>query len=316
MTTRIRSVRSIVHRTALALLMAAAPVGAQASHPTAVVRIVDDAGVEFRLPHAARRIISLIPSATETLIALGATAQIVGRTNYDVAPEVAGVPSVGGGIDPSIEAIAALHPDVVIAWDHDKRLRTREKLTAIGIPVVSLRTEDTTDAFRVMERLGSLTGHAARARAISDSIRADFRHVARSIVGAPHPVVFYVVYNDPPMTASPATFVGQLIMLAGGRLAFPETGPMWPTVSMESLVQRAPDVIVLPMGEKGVITLDKLRNTPGWRDLAAVREGRVATVPANLVNRPGPGLGAAARALRDAIQSPAVRRAVLARNRT
>jgi iron complex transport system substrate-binding protein len=294
----------------LILLATAAPLGAQSSR---AVRIVDDAGITLRLPHAARRIISLIPSATETLIALGAAPQVVGRTDYDVAPEVARVASVGGGIDPSIEAIVALHPDVVIAWDQNKRLRTHEKLIALGIPVVSLRTEDTSDVFRDIAQLGAISGHTARARSIADSIRADFRQVARSVIAAPHPVVFFVLYDEPPMTASPATFVGQLITLAGGRLAFPEHGPLWPTVSMESLVQRAPDVIVLPKGEKGVITLEKLRQMPGWRDLAAVRDGRVVTIPANLVNRPGPRLGDAARALRNAIQSPAVQQAALAR---
>ena len=84
---------------------------------------------------------------------------------------------------------------------------------------------------------------------------------------------------------------------------------------MEALVQRQPDVIVLPVGEKGVITLERLRSTPGWRDLAAVRDGRVVTVPSNLLNRPGPHLGAAARALRDAIHTPAVQQAVRARAR-
>ena len=296
--------------TALILLSAATPLGAQASR---AVRIVDDAGITVQLHHPARRIVSLIPSATETLIALGAASQVVGRTDYDVAPEVARVASVGGGIDPSVEAIVALRPDVVIAWDQNRRLRTHEKLVALGIPIVSLRTEDTSDVFRDIAQLGAISGHAARARSIADSIRADFRTVARSVVAAPHPVVFFVLFDEPPMTASPATFVGQLIMLAGGRLAFPENGPHWPTVSMESLVQRAPDVIVLPRGEKGVITLEKLRQMPGWRDLAAVREGRVVTVPANLVNRPGPRLGDAARALRNAIQSPSVQRAVLAR---
>ena len=299
-----------IRTTALILLAAATPLGAQASR---AVRIVDDAGITVQLHHPARRIVSLIPSATETLIALGAASQVVGRTDYDVAPEVARVASVGGGIDPSVEAIVALRPDVVIAWDQNRRLRTHEKLVALGIPIVSLRTEDTSDVFRDIAQLGAISGHAARARSIADSIRADFRTVARSVVAAPHPVVFFVLFDEPPMTASPATFVGQLIMLAGGRLAFPENGPHWPTVSMESLVQRAPDVIVLPRGEKGVITLEKLRQMPGWRDLAAVREGRVVTVPANLVNRPGPRLGDAARALRNAIQSPSVQRAVLAR---
>ena len=294
----------------LILLATAAPLGAQVAR---AVRIVDDAGITVQLPHPARRIVSLIPSATETLIALGAASQVVGRTDYDVAPEVARVASVGGGIDPSVEAIVALRPDVVIAWDQNRRLRTHEKLVALGIPVLSLRTEDTTDVFHDIATLGAISGHGARARSIADSIRADFRAVARSVVAAPHPVVFFLLFDEPPMTASPATFVGQLITLAGGRLAFPEDGPHWPTVSMESLVQRAPDVIVLPQGEKGVITLEKLRQMPGWRDLAAVREGRVMTISANLVSRPGPRLGDAARALRDAIQSPAVQRAVLAR---
>ena len=294
----------------LILLATAASLGAQSSR---AVRIVDDAGITLRLPRAARRIVSLIPSATETLIALGAAPQVVGRTDYDVAPEVARVASVGGGIDPSVEAIVALKPDVVIAWDQNRRLRTHEKLIALGIPVVSLRTEDTSDVFRDIAQLGTISGHTARARSISDSIRADFRQVARSVIAAPHPVVFFVLFDEPPMTTSPATFVGQLITLAGGRLAFPENGPLWPTISMESLVQRAPDVIVLPRGEKGVITLEKLRQMPGWRDLDAVRQGRVVTIPANLVNRPGPRLGDAARALRNAIQSPAVQQAALAR---
>ena len=294
----------------LFLLATAAPIGAQSSRG---VRIVDDAGITLTLPHAARRIVSLIPSATETLVALGAAPQIVGRTDYDVAAEVARVASVGGGIDPSVEAIVALKPDVVIAWDQNKRLRTHEKLIALGIPVVSLRTEDTSDVFRDIAQLGAISGHAERARSIADSIRADFRQVARSVMTSPHPVVFFMLYHEPPMTAGPATFIGQLITLAGGRLTFPENGPRWPTVSMESLVQRAPDVIVLPKGEKGVMTLEKLRQMPGWRDLAAVREGRVVTIPANLVNRPGPRLGDAARALRNAIQSPAVQQAALAR---
>ncbi len=277
------------------------------------VRFTDDAGHLFALAHPARRIVSLIPSVTETLIALGATAQIVGRTNYDVAPEVAALPSVGGGIDPSVEALVAMRPDAVITWKHDRRQRTRTKLEELGIPVISLRTEDTSDVFRMFARLGALSGHSAVAQSLSKQLRTDFREVARSVKGMPQPVVFYVVYNDPPMTAGPATFIGQLITLAGGKLAFPEPAALWPTVSVEALVQRNPDVIVLPVGEKGVITLDKLRATAGWRDLGAVRDGRVATIPANLLNRPGPHLGEAVRALRDAIHSDAVHQAARAR---
>ena len=83
----------------------------------------------------------------ETLIAIGATNQIVGRTRYDVAPEIANAPSVGGGVDPSVEAMVNLHPDLVISWESDKRQLVREKLVALGIPVFILRTQDTTDIF-------------------------------------------------------------------------------------------------------------------------------------------------------------------------
>lgn len=286
-----------------------------ASRPTPV-SVADDGGATLRLARPATRIISLVPSATETLIALGATGQIVGRSRYDMAPEVAHVPSVGGGLDPSVEQIVALQPDLVISWESDRRQRTRGKLTELHFPVLGLRTEDTTDALRAIVRLGALTGRTLQAKALVSHVRSDFRSIRAAAAGRPVPVVFYVVLHDPPMTASPATFIGQLIGLAGGTLAFPEPGPHWPTVSMEALVQRQPDVIVLPVGENGALSLDMLRNLPGWRDLAAVREGRVVTIPSNLVNRPGPHLGDAARALFDAIHSPAVEQAVVARIRS
>lgn len=277
------------------------------------VRFTDDAGKAVLLRRPARRIVSLVPSATETLIALGAATQIVGRTDYDVAPEVATLPSVGGGIDPSVEAVVALRPDAVISWGRDRRQRTRVKLEALGIPVISLSTEDTSDVFRVISDLGALSGHTSSAQTISARLRSEFRDVARSVSGLPRPLVFYVMFNDPPMTTGLGTFIGQLITLAGGRLAFAELGTLWPSVSVEAILQRNPDVIVLPVGEKVLVTANKLRATPGWRDLSAVRDGRVVTIPANLLNRPGPHLGEVARALRDAIHSDAVHRAVRAR---
>jgi iron complex transport system substrate-binding protein len=136
------------------------------------VEITDDGGRVVRLATPARRVISLIPSATETLVALGAADRVVGRTRYDVAPEIASRPSVGGGLDPSVEAIVGLRPDVVIGWENDKRQAVREKLTAVGVPVVSLRTDDTTDVFRNVATLGRLTGRDSAAAALQRSLRA------------------------------------------------------------------------------------------------------------------------------------------------
>lgn len=269
------------------------------------VAVVDDAGDTVRLPRPARRIVSLIPSANETLLALGAGDRIVGRTRYDEAPELAALPSVGGGLDPSLETLLSLRPELVIAWASEKRSAVRYRLEEMGIPVFAVDPQDTADVFRSIHALGALTGRSPAADSLAASIRGELEEVRTSVAGRPRPSVFFVVWNDPPMTAGPETFVAQLIGVAGGRTVFPDLRANWPQVSMEEIVRRQPEVVVLPVGEDGALSLERLRAAPGWRDLRAVREGRVATVPANLVSRPGPHVGEAARALRDAIGSAA-----------
>lgn len=277
-----------------------------AGKTTAGITVTDDGGRPVHLAGPARRVVSLLPSATETLVALGATDRIIGRTRYDVAPEVASVASVGGGLDPSVEAIVALHPDLVLGWANDQRQEVRQQLVALGVPVFTLRTEDTVDVFRNLTTIGRLTGRDSAAAAIATSIRRDFDAVRRSVAGRPRPRVFYIVDNDPPMTAGPRTFIAQLVGLAGGEPLFPDVAQLWPTVAMEEIVRRAPDLIVVPRGtrsrgEAPGTALAELRARGGWRDVGAVRAGHVVTVDENLVNRPGPHLGAAARALRAAL---------------
>lgn len=272
---------------------------AQGSRATAI-EVTDEDGRVVRLDAPARRVISLIPSATETLIALGATDRIVGRTRYDVAPEIAAIPSVGGTSDPSIETIVGLRPDLVIDWDADKRQVTRAKLVALGVRVFTIRAQDTSDVFRGITNLARLTGRDSAGTVLATSIRAEFDDVRRSVAGLKTPSVFYVVFNDPPMTAGPATFIGELIGLAGGRSIFADAQQLWPNVSMEEIVRRQPDVLVVPVGEFKTNTLEQLRARPGWRDLNAVRDGRVVTVPADLLSRPSASIGKAARVLRAA----------------
>lgn len=291
---------------ALALALAAcgdaAPSPRDASAPPAdsAVALVDDAGRTVTLPRPARRVVSLIPSATETLFAMGAGAQVVGRTDFDTDSAVAHLPSVGGGLDPSLESLVALRPDVVIGWAEEKSPKIRERLAELGIPLFTIQTTDTADLFRTVGNLGQLTGHARAADSLSTSLRGELDAVRASVAGLPRPSVFYVVWYDPPMTAGPRTFVSQIVEVAGGRTVFPDVQGDWPNISVEELVRRQPDVVILPVGEmKG--RLEELRRTPGWSELRALREGRVAQLPADLLNRPGPHLGEAARALRDAL---------------
>ena len=109
--------------------------------------------------------------------------------------------------------------------------------------------------------------------------------------------VFYVVYNDPPMTAGPGTFIDQLLDIAGADNVFSDATSNWPTVSLEEVVKRDPDIVVLPVGEMSAQVGDRLKATAGWRDLRAVKNGCVALVDADLVNRPGTNVAVAARRL-------------------
>jgi iron complex transport system substrate-binding protein len=125
--------------------------------------------------------------------------------------------------------------------------------------------------------------------------------VHAAVAGRPTPSVLYLIWGDPPMTVGPHTFVAELIGVAGGRDLFGDATSDWPRVSMESILQRAPDVIVVAVGEDAQRGAERMRDTPGWRSLAAVRASRVVSVPADLMERPGPGLGRAARILARAI---------------
>lgn len=255
----------------------------------------------MRLAGPARRIISLIPSATESLIAIGATGEIVGRTRYDTASAIASVPSVGGGIDPSVEAIVGLKPDLVIAWATDKRAGLREKLSTAGVPTFVMSTEDTTDIFRNIANLGRLTGRDSAATSVATSMRATLDSVRASVAGKPTPSVIYVVFPDPPMTAGPKTFIGQLLALVGGRSIFPTTDKNWPNVAMEEIVKRDPDLVIVPVGEFKNSALERFRKLSGWKDLRAVKAGRVVSVSADLLSRPSPAIAQAVIVLRNAV---------------
>jgi iron complex transport system substrate-binding protein len=291
-------VRSIA--AAILLLSACAGDHASRAGSASPIELTDDAGHPVRLDHPARRIVSLVPGATENLIAIGASGDIAGRTRYDTAPEVAALPSVGGGVDASVEAIVNLRPDLVLAWLSDTPGSPRERLAAIGIPVFVVKTEDTTDIFRSIASLGRLTGRDSAAAAVAASVRRELDHVRRTAAGLPTPTVFYIVYNDPPMTAGPRTFIAQLISLAGGKSVFTDSSQLWPNVAMEEIVRRNPDLVIAPAGAD-TNPLARLRQQAGWRNVRAVREGHVVTVPADVVNHSSVAIARSAHVLLDAI---------------
>ncbi len=263
------------------------------------ITTVDDTGREITLTAPAQRVVSLVPSGTDILLALGASHVLVGRTDYDTASELAALPSVGGGLDPSLERLVALNPDFVIAWAEAGPTSLRSQLEPLGVSVFGLRSQDTADVFRSIQRLGHVVGRDSAAVRLAQKVRDALSSVHTSVASRPFPSVLYLVEHDPPMIAGPTTFVGQVIGIAGGTHAFPDVAALWPQISLEEIVRRQPDVIILPSLTSLEPFIDRLRETPGWRDLRAVRTGRVIQIPPELLSRPGPQLAEAARLLRD-----------------
>jgi iron complex transport system substrate-binding protein len=269
-----------------------------------LIAVVDDAGREIRLTRPARRIVSLVPSATETIVALGASERLIARTDYDRSAELAGLPSLGGGLDPSVEAVVELGPDLVVAWDARDGAGLRARLEAAGIPVYSAAIQDTAALFATLRRLGILLGRESAADSLSRSLRDTLTAIAAESEGGPRPRVLFLLDGDPPRTAGPGTFVSDLIVIAGGEPAYPAVAGEWPVVSLETVVADPPDVVLVPVDEAQPPALE---GRVGWRGIPAVREGRVSGLPADLVTRPGPAIGRAARAMRDSLRAIAAR---------
>jgi iron complex transport system substrate-binding protein len=265
------------------------------------VMVIDDAGRSVELDAPARRVVSLVPAVTELVLALDAGERLVGRTRYDADPRIRHLPSVGGGLDPSLEALLGLRPDLVVAWDaHDGR-GLRDRLDEAGVAVLAIRVEDTTGVYRSIGQMGTLLGTPREAERLAGDLRAELAAVRASLPEGPRPSVLFVMGTEAPRTPGPRTFVAQLVEVAGGRIAFDDLAQDWPQISLEEIVRRQPDLVLVPAGDGRTGAADRLRELPGWRDLRAVREGRVREVNADLVSRPGPYMGEAARLLRDAI---------------
>jgi iron complex transport system substrate-binding protein len=266
------------------------------------ITVTDEGGRVVTLARPAQRVVSLMPSITESIVAIGAAPLLVGRTRYDTDSSLRHLPSVGGSNDPSLEVVASLTPDLVIVWNDSERAAIREQLTRLGIPTFAMRAVDTADVLRNIGTIARLLDRQRAADSLLVRLRAEMAEIADESRGDPHPSVFFLLWNDPPLTASPATFIGQLISLAGGRPLSGDAREEWPTVSIEEIVRQDPDIIIVPVGEMRPASAGRLRELPGWRDLRAVRTGNIFTIPADLSNRPGPHVAAAARILRDSIR--------------
>jgi iron complex transport system substrate-binding protein len=238
-------------------------------------------------------------SATEWLVLLDAADLLVARTDYDHEPQLAALPSIGGGLDPSAEAVAALHPDVILGWHNRSSVDLEHALAPFHIPVLSFETTDTADVFRNLARLGTLVGRQAKADSLAQALRhnlATVRSTACPTGADTTDTVMLVLWTDPPMTAGGNTWMTTVLESACLRNVFADLAAPWPTVSLEAVEARQPKWLLVSTGAPGQ-RLTELRSKPGWRDLAAVKAGRIIEIPGDLFARAGPTIAQAAAAI-------------------
>lgn len=256
--------------------------------PAVETTVVDGRGVLLSAAVPRQRVVSLVPSLTETVVALGGAPQLVGRTRFDEHPAIAAVPSVGGTVNPDVEAILEKRPDLVISWaDADARALS-ERFESFGIPVYAARARSLADFERHALALGALLGRAGAAVELVAHVRARLDDVRVEVSEETRPKVLFVVWPKPLITTGRGTFADELIRTVGARGLFDDLEDPWPTVSMEAVLERKPDVVIVASEHARGLVPHWIENDPVWRTLDAVRLGRVHLVDADVFNRPGP----------------------------
>jgi ABC-type Fe3+-hydroxamate transport system substrate-binding protein len=252
--------------------------------------VTDETGRRVNVPDHPRRVISLAPSITETLYALGLEDRLVGDTDYcDYPPEAKLKPHVGAVLNPSLEKIVALKPDLVLGIAEANRRETADQIERLGIPLYGLTARSLDDTLRSIEDLGRVLDQEAQARALVDSLRKRVDAVEQRVSGQPHPKVLFVTWYRPLITAGPRTFVADVIRRAGGISIADDLAGEWPHVSLEEVLVRDPDVILFPRNESFSPGLQEFSQMSGWKELRAVKNHRMYFVSEAIVH-PSPRL--------------------------
>lgn len=264
------------------------------------LQLVDDRGVSVSFANSPQRIVSLLPSLTETVCELGQCARLVGVDRYSNYPSsVQALPELGGGLDPNIEAIVALRPDVVLMATSS---RAADRLQSLGLQVVALEPRTHADVQRVMLKLGVLLG-VSDAQRVWRAIDAGVSAASQSLPASVRGTRVYFEVNPGPYGAGASSFIGETLTRLGVDNIVPsELGP-FPKLNPEFIVRANPDLIMV-----GQRSADGLMQRPGWGSMRALKEQRLcvfSTEQANVLVRPGPRMAEAARLMAQCLSDKA-----------
>jgi iron complex transport system substrate-binding protein len=257
-------------------------------------QVTDEIGRTIRIPHSIHRIVSLAPSLTETIYALGLQDLLVGDTDYcDFPSEAQQKPKVGGAINPSLEAIAALHPDLVLVTKNLNRLETVNALDSLGIPSYATDPHTVEAIIASTERLADLLGAPETGTVLGEDMERRIAGIKERVASLPLRSVLFVVWTEPLISIGKNTFIADALQHAGA-VSVIESSQNWPHVNLEEVVRLQPEFLVFAEAhpDNAAHTTDTLADLPGWRILDAVKHRRFAVI-SDAVNRPAPRIASA-----------------------
>ena len=235
--------------------------------------LTDEMGRKVVVPDHPHRVICLMPTVTDTVFALGAGDEVVAISDYTKYPAAALTkPSVGDLIKPSIETILSLHPDLVIGTQPKGPMEVTDQLERAGIPIFLVSPHGIAGIFQSIESVGMALNRTPQADALVHSLQQRVDAVKARTKGLPAPRVFMPIWYDPITTIGKNAFITEVIEAAGGRSVTDDLASEWPQISMEVVLERAPDALLLVRG--GKTTLQVLQDRPGWSSMKAIKARR------------------------------------------
>jgi iron complex transport system substrate-binding protein len=252
--------------------------------------VTDQTGRRVNVPDHPQRLVSLAPSITESLYVLGLGDRLVGDTDYcDYPPEARAKPHVGAMLNPSLEKIVTLQPDLVLGTDEANRRETADQLSRLGIPLYGVTAHSVEETLQSLEDLGRILDWEQPTEKLVAGLRARVEAVAKRAQRPERPKVLFVVWYRPLITAGKQTFLADVIRRAGGVSISDDLRGEWPHLSLEEVLKRNPDVILFPRTESFAPGLEDFQNLPGWKGLPAVKSHRMYLVSETIM-RPCPRL--------------------------
>jgi iron complex transport system substrate-binding protein len=253
--------------------------------------IIDDYGDTLYLSSSPpTRIVSLNPTTTEIMFAIGASGKLVGRSSWDEWPDSAKfIPALGNAIKPNIEAILAAQPDLVLLYASEDNRSVAQRLRAVGIKTLSFKLDRIAQFDHVTRVIGRVIGDSARAEFVADTVMQTLNRVREATKSLEHPTVVWPYSYRPAMVVGKGSFLNELLEIAGAINLYGDLESPSPIVTIEDVVQKNPKYVLKSADAAQLGPVD-----PAWYAIPAIREGRLLATPTDVIARPSVQLGQAA----------------------